>query len=76
MTATALPCFKPETNVANTLSYICEADKFPGFSEYSPITFTFKTGADTTSDVTFDPTEYIIKSADGTYELLFKFSKY
>lgn len=72
MTGQNLPCFKPDTNQVNALSFICEAANFPGFTEYSPITFTFKTGTDTTSDVTFDPTEYIIKNADGAYELLFK----
>lgn len=41
MNSNDLLCFNPNTNVANTLSFICPSDKFGSLSDYSAITFSF-----------------------------------
>lgn len=74
MTDKDMPCFLPSSNKANTLSFLCSSDKFPGFDKYSPVTFSFKTNKDTTFDAVLKPEDYIKINEDGKYELLFRFA--
>lgn len=76
MTDKELPCFKPDTNLVNKLSFVCPAAQFTGYEQYSPLTFTFKgTEANSQFEAVFNPTDYIQKNNNGDYELLFRFTQ-
>lgn len=59
MTSKELLCFQPSNNLGNQYSYVCSAEKFPGFEAFNDITFTFVGLDEKDIHVVLRPTDYI-----------------